>query len=115
MEHFEKAHDTRLEIKFTRMTCFLFYLAKALRLDSFYLYLLYNKYKQDLIYVFFMLAGRKIVMPSTERLMYFFKNSDDIYDKLTYKPEKIITKKKDSEIYSELIKLLEDDNIVIKP
>lgn len=110
----ETVKSTTLNIPINRSTCVLFYLSKSLNIDISYLYQFYKKYKEDTFYIFFMLSGKKISIPKSDRLLKLFTNADDIYTKLTRNPDKVITKQKDLEIYKAMLDQIDDDSFTFE-
>lgn len=113
MDNQENTDETILKIPINRTTCILFYLSKTLNINSSYLYFLYKKFGEDMFYFFFMMAGKKLTIPKEDKFVSLFKSSDDIFDKITKNPDKVITKVKDLEVYQALIDSLNDDTMEI--
>lgn len=114
MEHLERTVEAILKVPVNRTTCVLFYLSKVFNIDISYLYFLHKKYGEDIFYFFFMLSGKKISIPKEDRFLLLFKSADEIYDKITKNPDKVINKAKDLEIYTKLINSLNNDTMEIE-
>ena len=116
----ERLGTTSLKIPVNRLTCILFYLGKILNIDMSHLFYIYKKFSsntnsaEDTLYMFFMLAGKKISIPKVDRLVIYINNADSIYDKITKNPDRVITKIKDLEIYRELVDSLDNDTMEIE-
>ena len=113
MEELESV-ETVLSIHINRTTCIIYYLSKTLNIDISYLYFLYKKFGEDMFYFFFMLSGKKITIPKEEKFVALIKNADEIYEKITKNPNKVLIKAKDLEIYQSLIDNLDNESLNIE-
>ena len=86
------AIDSKIKKDYSLTTVFnkdivnLYYICRVYKLDFPAMVFLYEKYKKDLMYIFYILAGKKISIPTASKYQNMSYSSDKIFKSIQNKP-----------------------------
>lgn len=63
----------------SREVVLLLYISEIYKLDLEYLILLYDKIGEDLLFLFYLFSGKKLILPKKSKLLKIVKASDDMF------------------------------------
>ena len=114
------SQKSKLVVPFNKTTCFLWYLAKTLKIEFAPLIFLYEKYGEDVLYFFYIMSGKKVYLPKEDRLVRYANVAHELYYKVQQEVEgnclehNVILKEKDILLYDSLKEHISDNQIVIE-